>query len=179
MPKTFFTLFLFSFLFLLPACNQNPPAKLEFTPIPHDPVYTLGNEQADQAVREYFQTQPDFSWQTVEDSKNICVFDKLDTSELFPHYLWVQCSEYKLVNGKIRELSGSSMPAKIDYPNELSNFDQTKFTHEIPGDGTAYTEDIKRIFPDDIQDLAIRYDATAISEHLRQVAENDLTIPAE
>ncbi len=176
MPKKFHILFLFPFLFFLSSCApQSPTEKINHTSISHDPVYTIGNESADQAVQEYFQSQTDFSWQTEEESKNICVFDKLDQNELFPHYLWVHCSEFKLVDGKVRELSGSSIPAKIDYPNELSFFDPAKFTHEIPGSGTNYPTDIRKIFPDDIENLALSYDATAISEYIKQVAEADLT----
>lgn len=139
-------------------------------------TFTFGNEYLDQAVREYLQTQPEFSWQTEVGSKNICVFDKLDKEDLFPHYLWVRCGEFLVRNGQVEELSGSSLPAKIDYPNELSFFDLEKFTHLIPGDGSFYAEDIKKIFPIELQSGILRYDATKINKKIKGMAREEFDI---
>lgn len=136
--------------------------------------FSLGNTQLDLAVREYLQAQEVFSWQTMEGSKNICVFEKLDNYELFPHYLWVRCGEFVRNGGTLEEKSGSSLPAKIDYPNELSFFDIHRFAYEIPRDGSLYTEDIKNIFPDELHDLLFGYDASRINERVKLVAKNEL-----
>lgn len=132
---------------------------------------SFGNDKLDVAVREYLKAQPDFAWQTEDGSTNICVFDKLDNNDLFPHYLWVRCGEFALKDGKVEELSGSSLPARIDYPNELSFFDLSKFSHQIPGDGSLYTPDIRKIFPVELQDLVLEYDATVINEIIMDTAE--------
>lgn len=164
--KLILSLFQFWIVLVLCGCSHDVNQQTQ--------IFSFGNDQLDGAIRGYLQTQPDFSWQTVEGSKNICVFDKLDDNDLFPHYLWVYCQEYIWENGKLKELSGASLPAKIDYPNELSFFDITRFTHEIPGNGTDYPIDIRKIFPDDIENLALSYDAGAISLHIQQVAKDEM-----
>lgn len=98
------------------------------------------------AVKEYLLSQKDFSWSTKENSQRKCVFINLDSNEIFPIAIWSHCFEYVLENGKIQELSGSSLPTLIDYPNELSFFNPLKMTHIIPRDGKYYSQDIKDIF---------------------------------
>ncbi len=136
--------------------------------------FSLGNEQVDVAVREYLQNQNNFCWQTVEGSKKICVFEKLDSNELFPHYLWVRCGEFVKNGEEVVEESGSSLPAEISYPNELSFFDIDMFTHRIPRDGSLYGEDIKSIFSAELQDRVLQYDATVINEKILETAKAEL-----
>ncbi|HPN67254.1 MAG TPA: hypothetical protein PLZ62_01210 [bacterium] len=136
--------------------------------------FSLGNEQVDVAVREYLQSQEDFCWQTVEGSKKICLFEKLDSDELFPHYLWVRCGEFVKNGEEVEEKSGSSLPAEISYPNELSFFDIHQFAHRIPRDGSLYSEDIKNIFPVELQDKVLQYDATVINEKILATAKSEL-----
>jgi len=67
-------------------------------------------------------------------------------------------------------LSGSSGPAKIDYPNELSFYDLSKFSYEAPGDGSYYAEDIRRIFPEDIWQRIFNFDRESIIKKIESTA---------
>ncbi len=136
-----------------------------------DDNFSFSNKQLDIAVREYLRSQEDFCWQTVEGSEKICVFERLDSNQLFPHYLWVRCGEFTKNGDKVEENSGSSLPVMIDYPNELSFFDQEKFSHKIPRDGSLYLEDIKDIFPGELQNLVLEYDPTKINEEILVTAK--------
>jgi hypothetical protein len=108
----------------------------------------FGNSQIEKAITDYLLSQKTFSWQTAEDSKNFCVIKNLlPENELFPLYIWARCGEFILQNDEVKELSGTSLPVKIDYPNELSYYDLNKFSYEIPRDGSANGADIEKIFP--------------------------------
>lgn len=113
------------------------------------------NEYIGKAITDYLVTQRHFSWKTSEGSFNICSVENLQPEkELFPLYVWAYCGEYMLQDGALITLSGSSGPVKIDYPNELSYYDISRFSYEAPGDGSQYAEDIRKIFPEDIwQDI--------------------------
>jgi hypothetical protein len=107
-----------------------------------------GNNQKEKAIINYLLTQPYFSWQTTDNSHNFCVIKNiLPDSELFPMYIWAYCGEYIIENTDLKLLSGFFGRAKINYPNELSFYDQSKFSYEVPRDGSYQDEDIKRIFP--------------------------------
>ena len=119
----------------------------------------FGNDQVEKAITNYLLTQKHFSWKTSDNSHNFCVIENLKPeNELFPLYVWVYCGEYIIQDGEVKTLSGSSGPAKIDYPNELSFYDLSKFSYEAPGDGSHYAEDIKRIFPEDIWQHIFNFD---------------------
>ncbi|MGM0629423.1 MAG: MliC family protein [Patescibacteria group bacterium] len=114
------------------------------------------SSEVEDAIVEYLLTKEDFSWKTEEESKNFCVIENLNTEEeeeeekeLFPYYAWVRCGEFTLEDEKLEELSGTSLPVKIDYPEESSAYDTEKFTHEIPRDGSYYDDDLKEIFPEE------------------------------
>ncbi|GAI80373.1 unnamed protein product, partial [marine sediment metagenome] len=64
----------------------------------------------------------------------------------------------------------SSGPRKIDYPNELSFYDLSKFSYEAPGDGSHYAEDIRRIFPEDIWQHIFRFDRENIIKRIESIA---------
>jgi hypothetical protein len=138
--------------------NQSVVGKTEDT--------TLGkfsNSQIEKAITDYLLTQEKFSWKTSENSKNFCTIDNLQPeNELFPLYVWVFCGEYLFQDGELRELSGSSGPVKIDYPNELSFYDLNKFSYEAPGDGEKHAQDIKQIFPLNVQSKIFNYDSREI-----------------
>lgn len=112
----------------------------------------FGNDQIEKAIVNYLLTEKNFSWKNREDSHVFCTIKNLKPEkELFPFYIWACCGEYIIENNELKTISGSSLPAKIDYPNELSYYDLNKFSYEVPGDGADYTKDIKRIFPQDVQ----------------------------
>ena len=137
-------------------------------------VWTLGNKQEDEAVTSFLLSRPELSWKTTAGSKNFCIFQNLfPGKELFPHYLWVRCGEYKMENGQLKELSGVSVPVKVDYPNELSYYDLNKFSILIPRDGSPYDEDVKLIFPPEIQDR-LHFESSPLNEKIKQEALRSL-----
>ena len=136
----------------------------------NEPSSNFGNDQIENAITNYLLTQDHFSWKTRDDSHNFCAVENLKPeNELFPLYVWVYCGEYIIQDGELKTLSGSSGPAKIDYPNELSFYNLNKFSYEAPGDGSHYAEDIKRIFPEDIWQNIFNFDRENI------IARNDNT----
>ena len=132
-------------------------------------VCPIGN-QLEKAITDYLLTQSQFSWETKANSQKLCVIENLLEAELFPKYVWAYCVEYD-VDGKI--LSGSLLPAKIDYPNELSFYDIEGFSYEIPRDGSYYSEDIKRIFPQEIQQKIFNFDSKNIIEKAKAIIKNN------
>ncbi|HRY52698.1 MAG TPA: hypothetical protein P5089_02495 [Candidatus Portnoybacteria bacterium] len=120
----------------------------EFAPCPSETFAEFGNEQVEKAIIGYLLNQQYFSWKTQADSHNFCVIKNiLPNNNLFPLYIWAYCSEYIMEKDKLKQLSGFFGRAKINYPNELSFYDQSKFSYEVPRDGSYQDEDIKRIFP--------------------------------
>ena len=106
------------------------------------------NEHQEKAIINYILTQNHFSWKTTNDSHAFCSIENLEPeNEFFPFHIWAYCGEYALENGELKTLSGSSGPAKIDYPNELSFYDISRFSYEVPRNGAYYGEDVKSIFP--------------------------------
>lgn len=128
------------------------------------------NDKIEKAITDYLLTQKQFSWKTVDDSKNVCVIENLaPEQELFPLYVWAYCAEYSIKDGEIKTLSGVSTPAKIDYPNELSFYDINRFSYESPRDGAQYSEDIKRIFPENIWQTIFNFDRENIIKKFNAV----------
>jgi len=128
-------------------------------------VSSFKAEHQKQAIEDYLVAQKDFTWSTREDTWNFCSVENLQPeNELFPFYVWAFCGEYALENGQVKNISGSSLPVKIDYPNELSFYDSSRFSFEIPGDGASYTGDVKRIFPQDVQEKIFGFNASSLEE---------------
>lgn len=151
-------------------------AKTAEVPKTAEPVDWNQFEPAERAVMDYLLTQNRFSWKTRENSQNFCAVESLDPEkELFPLYFWAYCGEYSVENGKLKTLSGSSGPVKIDYPNELSFYDPARFSYEAPGDGSHYAEDVKRIFPEGVQNKIFNFDRKNIIEKTEALALNSMT----
>jgi len=131
----------------------------------------FGNDYIEKSITDYLLTQKYFSWKIVADSHNFCVIENLNPEDtLFPLYVWVRCGEFILQDGKLKELSGMSVPAKINYPNHLSFYDLSKFSYEVPGNGSLYLEDIKTIFPLNVQDKIADFDITNLNKKIEMVA---------
>lgn len=131
---------------------------------PESVSYSFGNDQLEKAITDYLLTQRHFSWTTKDDSRNFCSIEKFSQeNDLFPLYVWAYCAEYAVQDGKLKTLSGSSGPAKISYPNELSFYDLNRFSYEAPGDGSQYGEDIKIIFPDNLQNIIFNFNRDNIT----------------
>ncbi|MFH1822524.1 MAG: hypothetical protein ABH830_02370 [Patescibacteria group bacterium] len=119
----------------------------------------FSNVQIEKAINNYLLTEKRFSWKNRDDCHNFCVIENLKPDkELFPLYVWAYCGEYIIENRELKTISGSSGPVKIDYPNELSYYNISKFSYEAPGDGSNYSKDIKTIFPEDVQQKIFDYD---------------------
>jgi len=136
----------------------------------------FANDQVEKAITDYLLTQKYFSWKTTTDSRNFCVIENLNPTEegLFPLYVWACCGEFVLQNGKLKELSGVSVPAKIDYPNELSFYDLSKFSYEVPRNGSFYSKEIKTIFPLNVQKVIFAFDIANLNKKIESVAFSGL-----
>jgi len=131
----------------------------------------FGNNQIEKAIINYLLTQKRFGWKTTNNSHNFCVIENLKPEkELFSLYVWVYCGEYIIQDSKLKTLSGSSGPAKINYPNELSFYDLSKFSYEVPGDGSHYAEDVGKIFPEDVQQGIFNFDRKNIIKRIESIA---------
>jgi hypothetical protein len=116
------------------------------------------------AIEQYLLTQIRFSWETRPDSYRQCAVFPLDHTEaLFPISVWVVCGEYVFEGDTARMVSGSSGPALVAYPNELSFYDPARFTHEAPRDGAFYDEDIARIFSPVAQEGIVTLDRASVT----------------
>lgn len=125
------------------------------------------NNQVEKAVTDYLLTQKRFSWKNRDDGINLCAIENLNPeSEMFPLYVWAYCGEYVLENGELKKVGASSMPVKINYPNELSFYRLDKFSYEAPGDGSQYTEDVKKIFPEDVWQRIFHFDRKNIIKRI-------------
>ena len=136
----------------------------------------FGNNQVEKAITDYLLTQKYFSWETTAESSNFCVIENLNPTKdgLFPLYVWVRCGEFVMQNGKLQELSGLSVPAKINYPNHLSFYDINKMSHEVPRDDSLYLEDIKTIFPLNVQKRILDFDNADINEKIKTTVFRNL-----
>ncbi|RJQ29623.1 hypothetical protein C4565_01850 [Candidatus Parcubacteria bacterium] len=135
----------------------------------------FNNPSIEQAIEEYLLTQKNFSWKTKENGHRFCTVENLlPEQQLFPLYVWSYCGEYTLQDGALTTLSGSSGPIKIDYPNELSFYDMRKFSHEAPRDGSYYTPDVKRIFPEGIWDRIFHFSSTDNITNLVKKAKQEV-----
>lgn len=153
---------------ILSYSNQSVDEKAEYLALGK-----FSNLQVEKAITDYLLTQEKFSWKTTDNSQNFCTIDNLQPEkELFPLYIWVFCGEYSFQNGELKELSGSSGPVKINFPNELSYYNLSKFSHEAPGNGDKYVQDIKQIFPLDIQSKIFNYDSREIKKKNETKAMN-------
>ncbi|MDD5569346.1 MAG: hypothetical protein PHG23_02960, partial [Candidatus Pacebacteria bacterium] len=160
--------FLWYFFYLKPLQNNSA----NNLPEPEGEISILGNPQLDKAVTDYLLSQEYFSWKTADNSRNFCVFANLNPeSDLFPLYLWVRCGEFAVENGELKELSGTSLPIKIDYPNELSYYDISKFLYTAPRDGTFNGSDIEKIFPENVRQYMSSMDKEFLNEKIKDVAK--------
>lgn len=135
----------------------------------------FGNSQIEKVITDYLLTQSQFSWKTTAGSQNFCGIENFTPEGgLFPIYVWVYCAEYTLENGNLKTQSGTSMPVKINYPNELSFYDLNKFSYEAPRDGSYNGPDIERIFPEDVRQKISSFDKKIIIRKVEEVALNNI-----
>jgi len=154
-------LVMFIFLYQFSAPHKNADSdNFEKQPIKNLTTNSFGNDQIEEAITRYLLTEKCFSWRNRDDSHAFCAIENLKPDqELFPLYVWAYCGEYIIQDNELKTISGSSGPVKINYPNELSYYDLSKFSYEAPGDGSNYAKDVKKIFPEDVQQKIFNHDA--------------------
>jgi len=145
----------------------------EFSECPTEKSF--GNEHIEKSIINYLLSEKRFSWKTKENSFNFCSIENLgEEKDLFPVYIWAYCSEYILENNNIRNVSGSSGPLEINYPNELSYYNISRFSYRAPRDGSYYGEDVKEIFPKDVQEKIFNFDRNHIIQKTEDLAMKNI-----
>lgn len=148
-----------SFYYVVKIHKNTDSDNFEKIPVENLTTNSFGNDQIEKAIARYLLTEKRFNWKNRDDSHTFCAIENLKPNqELFPLYVWAYCGEYVIEDGKLKTVSGSSGPAKIYYPNELSYYDLSKFSYEAPGDGSNYSKDVKTIFPEDVQKKIFDHD---------------------
>jgi len=136
---------------------------------------SFGQEQLEKGIINYLLTQQQFSWTTTEGSHRFCSVDNLDSeNKLFPFYVWAYCGEYIIDNGELKNLSGSSGPVKINYPNELSFYRSDDFSHEAPRDGSYYDDDVREIFPENLHSKIFDFNREEIINRVERFALSNI-----
>jgi len=135
----------------------------------------FGNSNLEKAINNYLLTQSYFSWKNQANSRNYCEIENLDPGrESFPVYVWALCEELSMESGALKIISGSSGPVKINYSGLTENYDPSMFSFEAPSDGSRYAEDVKKIFPLNVQ-LRIRaHDIRPLEMKLQKIAREEL-----
>lgn len=152
-----------------------PNCEFEECPLPEEKLSNFGNSQIEKAIINYLLSEEYFSWKTEDNSYSFCGIENLDSeNELFPLYIWVYCGEYIIQDSGLKTLSGFSGPAKINYPNELSFYDLSEFSYEVPGDGSQYVKDIEQIFPAEIRAKIFSFERRNIIERVEKVAHTNI-----
>ena len=133
---------------------------------------SFANPQMEKAITDYLLTQKYFNWDDKEGGHDVCVIKNLiPENQLFPLYVWAFCGEYVLENNSLKLDEASSLPVKIDYPNELSYYDLSKFSYEVPRDGSYNKGDTERIFPKEARDKMSSLDTQAIEKEAENISQ--------
>jgi len=123
------------------------------------------NYTREQAICDYLLTQREFGWKTGVNGRNFCVIENLgEKDSLFPLYIWARCSEFVFKNGELKEESVSTLPLKVNYPNELSFYDLDRFSYSIPRDGSGWGDDVREMFPKSVQEKIFNFQKKGIEE---------------
>lgn len=151
----------------------------EFTTCPEKETEyssTFGNEHVEKSIAMYLVEQDAFIQKTASGGFDVCAIENLDpTNELFPVYVWAYCGEYTFQNGEMKNVSGSSVPVKVNYPNELSFYQMDRFSYEVPGDGSQYAKDVERIFPEKLREKIVNFNVTNIAQRAEALARKRMS----
>ncbi len=167
-----------NFVLQFPNCGNYPEAKrkecnkeregFNMYSVISDIVETIPdnsvNYTREQAICDYLLTQREFGWKTGVNGRNFCVIKNLGKDEMFPLYIWARCSEFVFKDGKLKKESGSSLPVKVNYPNELSFYDLDRFSYSVPRDGSGWDDDVREMFPKYVQDKIFNFQKGSIEE---------------
>lgn len=135
----------------------------------------ITNDKIEESIADLLVSQDILIRQTQKGSRNFCRVENLDPRlEPFPIYVWACCGEFIFKDREIKEIKTVSEPIKIYNPAKSSPYDIGQFTFDTPSSGGAYTEDVRKIFPENIQQYILRYDDTKISQKLTDYASAKL-----
>lgn len=81
-------------------------------------------------------------------------------------FLWAYLQEYYKKDNKLQQGSGWSVPVALSVENTTDGLKINN--HEVPHDGESYANDIKRIFPDDIQQKIFNYSGSSAIQKLEK-----------
>lgn len=104
------------------------------------------NEAKKEVIKNYLEEN---IWKPTEEGKTFCAYRILggesreESDADITQYLWVLCEDYSFKDGKLKQWGGTSLPATINLQKE--NHIYRVVSCKIPGSGTLYLEDIKKI----------------------------------
>ncbi|HOX29870.1 MAG TPA: hypothetical protein P5080_02770 [Candidatus Paceibacterota bacterium] len=123
----------------------SPAVEVTKTPIPK--TCDLSSYGLDCDIAEYLEKN--LAW-TVKNGVKFCSYEELGESKGKDRFLYAVCQEFYAEAGNIYIGSGISVPLKLIAANGV-------FSHWVPRDGSYYSQDIKMMFPKDLQEAAINY----------------------
>ncbi len=97
-----------------------------------------------------------------------------ETKNTFFVYTWVLQEKYYEENGEIKEDSGASIPYKFIVKKENASYIVESYT--IPGDGSDYVKDMKKIFPRKVLKEMDKVYTDGTIERLSKEIENDIKL---
>jgi phage shock protein PspC (stress-responsive transcriptional regulator) len=89
-------------------------------------------------------------------------------------YIWAYISEYYKENGELKQGTAASLPMAVHLQGEKV------IGYEVPGDGSNYSGDVRKIFPADLQDSILNFQSRyktvleRFDSSLREEAEKEL-----
>lgn len=86
-------------------------------------------------------------------------------------YVWALCEEYYLKDGALVQGTGTSLPVALVFKNSVI------IEHKVPRDGSLNSQDIKTIFPRDVQKKISKNDfVSSLSSENRLEAQSEFKI---
>lgn len=125
----------------------------------------LQNDKIEQAIAEFIVNERENAENRIAENEKWFVSTKIYRTDkrISGHitaYAWVLAESYYIENGEVKEGSGFSIPHifnlnKTEHGYEVLNY-------QIPGDGSNYAKDMRRMFPLDVYNKMsnVQYDGT-------------------
>lgn len=130
--------------------NDNLPVIFSTWGFSYAPPVDLSSDKIEYSIKNYLVTKGDNETKHYNNEKtfvsmHIYLVDEIKEKNLYYVYAWVLEEKYYLENNIIKQSSGSSIPHKFIV--ELYNDTYIVKNLQIPGDGSYYVKDMKKIFP--------------------------------
>lgn len=125
----------------------------------------LQNDKIEQAIEEFIVNERESAENHISENEKWFVSTKIyrtdkNISGHITVYAWILAESYYMENGEIKEGSGFSIP-------HIFNLNKTEhgykvLNYQIPGDGSNYAKDMRRMFPLDVyyKMSNVQYDGT-------------------